>query len=157
MGTHGALGFTGSKGHHECVERTMDGHMVCEVVDRWIKSGCPEVMLSANEVGNGGVQWGNERARDQVFFYLADHRTKTLWTNTFAIPEEYKEYDDEELVANLQGKIALTKSLDKIGWTLDWAWDCPEGSICNTPIPQHIPQVQHLKYQDEKKKKKKKK
>lgn len=147
MGTHGAFAFT-TKNYHLCIERTLDGSMVCEAVDKWIERGALEEMLGDDEIGNGSVQYCDKREHRQLYFYHANHKEKILYTNLIVLKENYKDYEEEDFLERLKQQVDLRKRLKKVGWKLDRAWDC-----CDPNIPGHIPNAQHKKYQEVKREK----
>jgi hypothetical protein len=94
MGTHAAIAVTDPDGVHFCVERTLDGAALVEIVQEFVNEfmGTPEGgyagakeqvadlgILAFDSLGTGGlVEWGKDREMEQMYFAHFDYRRRSL-------------------------------------------------------------------------------
>jgi hypothetical protein len=83
MGTHAAFVRYNEDGTHDCVERTMDGGQLLEVLDGCIKDQMEpgrlsKVLLDA-EWGSGSVERGSEREGEEEYFVAMGFKTRVLY------------------------------------------------------------------------------
>lgn len=124
MGTHAAMGITDKQGSHTCVERTLDGYYLLEVARDILKdvlTNEEEIKISdwVELVGNGSVEFNDEREHNQTFFLHINYQKKEL---TFSQSPYIVEKDGSETL-----DVDLLYALHQRGWKCKEGLDCCEG------------------------------